>query len=85
VGELHDLLAELLGDEAIDLVDLKRAPLHLVHRVLRDGRCLFSSTLTTRIDFEVGVEMRYLDTAPLRQEYLSALERRILDGSFGRG
>lgn len=76
-------LAEHLEDDAIDLVDLRRAPDHLAHRILRDGLCLYARSLSTRLDYEVAVEMRYGDAEPLRREYLRALERRIEDGTFG--
>ena len=84
MAELSGLFADLLEDEAIDLVDLRSSPDHLSHRILRDGKCLYASDLRTRIDFEVTVEMRYCDSVPLRNEYLNSLERRIFNGAYGR-
>lgn len=76
-------LQEIFEEEAIDLVDLRRAPLTLIHRVLRDGRCIYARDLSTRISFEIEKESRYFDTEPLRREYFKALERRIDNGTFG--
>ena len=79
LNEFQDIFQE----EAIDLVDLKKAPLSLIHRVFKEGRCLYARDLRTRIEFEVRSESLYYDTEPLRKKYFEALERRIEDGSFG--
>ena len=76
-------LVDIFEDEAIDLVDLNVAPLTLIHRVLKEGRCLFASSLRAKIEFETRYEGFYLDTKHLRDEYLRALERRLLNGTFG--
>jgi len=78
-GKLQDIFEE----EGIDLVDLSRAPITLVHRVIKEGRCLYASDPKRRIEFEVKNEAFYYDTEPLRKEYFSALERRVMDGTFG--
>lgn len=80
---LLERLQRLFKDEAIDLVDLRMAPLTLIHRVLKEGRCLYAKDLTTKIDFETKYESFYFDTAPLRREYDFYLLRRIEDGTFG--
>jgi predicted nucleotidyltransferase len=84
VTSISQRLSELLEDDAIDLVDLRRVPDLLAHRVLKEGVCLFARSLSARLDYEVGIEMRYADAAPLRKEYLTMLERRIVSGTFGR-
>lgn len=81
--ELSSELQEKMEDEAIDLVDLRGSPAHFTHRVLKEGKCLYAKNVEARIDFETRSEMEYYDTHYLRQEYLSALERRIKDGTFG--
>lgn len=81
--ELLEALQEIFEDEAIDLVDLTRVPLTLIHRILKEGRCIFASDLSTRIDFEVRNEHLYYDTQPLRREYFESLKRRIKNGTFG--
>ena len=79
LGELQDLFEE----EAVDLVDLRKAPLPLAHRVFKEGRCLYIREQKTKIAFETRIEALYCDTEPLRRESFNALLRRIEDGSFG--
>jgi predicted nucleotidyltransferase len=74
---------EIFGDEAVDLVDLSKVPLTLIHRVIKEGRCLYAQEHSKRIEFEVRNESIYYDIEPLRREYFEALTRRIKDGSFG--
>lgn len=81
-----DLLSELqdiFEEEAIDFVDINTAPLALTHRILRDGKCLYASSLAIKIEFEMKREHLYYDTIPLRREYFEAMKRRIENGSFG--
>lgn len=79
IGELQEIFEE----EAVDLVDLRKAPLTLIHRVLKEGICLYARDLRTKIENEVRWESLYLDTEPLRRESFEALERRLTDGTFG--
>ncbi len=81
--ELIQKMQEIFEEEAIDLVDLSRVPLTLVHRILKEGKCLYAKGLSERIEFETRCENLYLDTEPLRREYERALMRRIEDGSYG--
>jgi predicted nucleotidyltransferase len=80
---LLDKLQEIFEEEAVDLVDLSKAPLTLIHRVLKEGRCLYGKDLRTKIEFETRQETLYWDTEPLRRDYFKGLERRIKDGTFG--
>ena len=79
LGDLQTLFQE----EAIDLVDLRKAPSHLIHRIFRDGKCLFASSLRLKIDFETEKEGEYFDSAWMRQEYFTAMEGRIEYGTYG--
>lgn len=79
IGELQDIFEE----EAIDLVDLSQAPLTLIHRVFKEGRCLYAHDLRTKIEFESRNENLYYDAEYLRKEYFDALKRRIKDGTYG--
>ena len=79
IAELQDIFHE----EAIDLVDLREAPLPLIHQVLKRGNCLYARSLETKIENEVRWEKMYFDTEPLRRERFAALERRLRDGTFG--
>jgi hypothetical protein len=79
IGELQDVFEE----EAIDLVDLSQAPLTLIHRVFKEGKCLYARDLRTKIEFESRKENLYYDAEHLRKEYFDALKRRIKDGTYG--
>lgn len=73
----------MFGEEAIDIVDLKEVSLPLIHRIIKEGKCLYAKNLRTRIEFEMTKETLYFDTLPLRRQYFKILIRRIKDGSFG--
>lgn len=77
-------LQAIFEDEAIDLVNLKRAPLPLVHRILREGKCLYASSSRRRVDFETRAEAVYWDSRWLREEYFKRMVERIENGTFGR-
>lgn len=53
----------------VDLVALNRAPVDLVHRVLRDGIVVFDRDPSTRIRFEVKARNLYFDLLPVLQRY----------------
>ena len=69
---LHlDLEAEFeraLG-RPVQLVVLNRAPVDLIHRVLRDGQLLLERDRSARIRFEVRARNEWFDLAPLRRLY----------------
>jgi len=81
--DLTEKLQSIFQEEAIDLVDLRKVPLTLIHRVLRDGRCLYARDLGTKIEHEMRWETLYLDAEPLRKEAFAALEKRLESGTFG--
>jgi predicted nucleotidyltransferase len=81
--KLLEALQEIFEEEAVDLVELSKVPLTLIHRILKEGKCIFTSDLATKIDFEVRNEHLYYDTQPLRKEYFEGLKKRIKDGTFG--
>ncbi|MCP1673996.1 putative nucleotidyltransferase [Natronocella acetinitrilica] len=53
----------------VDVLDLRSAPVDLVHRVLRDGVLLVENDANARIAFEVDARNRYFDLLPYLQEY----------------
>jgi predicted nucleotidyltransferase len=53
----------------VDLVDLRHAPVDLIHRILRDGRLLADREPSERIDFEVKARNEYFDLLPHLQRY----------------
>jgi len=81
--DLTGELQEIFEEEAVDLVDLRKAPLPLIHRVLKEGKCLYARDLRTKIENETRWESLYLDTGPLRREHFESLEKRLKDGTFG--
>jgi predicted nucleotidyltransferase len=69
---LHLDLADDLSAAAgrpVDLVVLNRAPVDLVHRVLRDGVLLLDLNPSARIRFEVRARNQYFDLLPHLRRY----------------
>lgn len=67
-------LTGLLGVE-VQVVDVRSAPVDLVHRVLRDGVLLVDRARGARIAFEVDARNRYFDMRPILLEYRRARAR----------
>ena len=67
--DLADRLTGLLGGRHVDLVVLNRAPVDLVHRVLRDGVLLLERDRSARIRFEVRARNEYFDLLPHLHRY----------------
>jgi len=65
LGELTDLLQT----DDVDLVVLNDAPPLLAHRILRDGRLLFSADERSRLRFETRAVLQYLDWKPYLDKY----------------
>ncbi len=61
----------------VQLVVLNRAPVDLVHRVLRDGIVVLDRDPGARIRFEVRARNEYFDLLPMLRRY------RRLDGHSG--
>jgi predicted nucleotidyltransferase len=66
--DLADELEVALG-RPVDLVVLNRAPVDLIHRVLRDGILVSENDRATRIRFEVRARNEYFDLLPYLREY----------------
>ena len=81
--DLTERLQAIFKEEAIDLIDLRKVPLTLIHRVLRDGKCLFARDLGTKIEHEMRWETLYFDAEPLRKQSFEALTKRLDNGTFG--
>jgi hypothetical protein len=67
--DLADRLSGVLDGRRIDLVVLNRAPVDLVHRVLRDGVLLLERDRSARIRFEVRARNEYFDLLPHLERY----------------
>ncbi|CAN5227561.1 nucleotidyltransferase domain-containing protein [soil metagenome] len=65
---VEDDLDALLG-VPVQVVVLNRAPVDLIHRVLRDGELLLDRNRARRIAFEVAARREYLDLRPVLLEY----------------
>ncbi|WP_295883553.1 nucleotidyltransferase domain-containing protein [uncultured Thiohalocapsa sp.] len=70
--DLADRLTGALGGRRVDLVVLNRAPVDLVHRVLRDGVLLLERDRSARIRFEVRARNEYFDLLPHLERYRRA-------------
>jgi predicted nucleotidyltransferase len=66
--ELGNTLERLLG-RPVDLVVLNRAPVDLIHRVLRDGILIRDCNPAARIRFEVQARNEYFDLLPYLRQY----------------
>ena len=66
--ELEATLGRACGRE-VQVVDLERAPVDLVHRVLRDGVLLVERDRSARIRFEVHRRNQYFDLLPHLERY----------------
>ncbi|MCC7072277.1 MAG: nucleotidyltransferase domain-containing protein [Deltaproteobacteria bacterium] len=69
---LEDELRALLG-KPTQVVALNRAPVDLVHRVLRDGILVFEGDRSARVRFEVKARNEYFDLLPMLQRYRGTL------------
>jgi len=64
-------LGRLLG-RPVDVVVMNRAPVDLVHRILRDGVLVFETDPAFRVRFEVSARSKYLDLKPVLDLYRRA-------------
>jgi uncharacterized protein len=81
---LMDSAAAALGTEEVDLVVLNDAAPLLQHRARRGAIRLVDRDASSRVRFEADALVRYLDTAPLREEFARGLKHRLEEGRFGR-
>lgn len=81
---LRQIVAEKLGTERIDLVDLGSAPPLLRFEIIRTGRALYVADDAYRDNFELAALHLYRDTAPLRLRQKEYLKRRIDQWSSGK-
>lgn len=74
--ELRGELERHLGS-SVDLVVLNRAPVDLVHRILRDGHLLYEGDASARVRFEVAARAKYFDLLPYLREYRRSTGRAV--------
>jgi len=75
--KLWDAIAEALGTEWLDIVDLRRASPVLLFEIIRTGSPIYASDEATRERFVLDVLHLYRDTAPLRRRQKVASKRRM--------
>ena len=75
-------LTELLGEEAIDIVDLEKAPPRLKYNVTKDGKILLGEDHSA--EFETKATLEYFDFKPTEEMYFTAMKDRIERDEFGR-
>lgn len=75
--KLRDEIADALGTDRLDIVDLRRASPVLLFEIIRSGRLIYSSDEAVRERFVLDVLHLYRDTAPLRRRQRAALKRRM--------
>jgi hypothetical protein len=63
-GDLERLLRR-----SVDVVDMRDAPVDLIHRILRDGHLLEERDSRERIRFEVDKRNEYFDLLPHLERY----------------
>lgn len=61
---------------SVQIVVLNRAPVDLVHRILRDGQIVIDRDRPARLRFEVKARAEYLDLVPFLQQYRKGAPRR---------
>ena len=67
-AQLEVDLERKLG-RTVQVVTLNRAPVDLVHRVLRDGEIVFEADPAARIRFEVNSRNAFFDLQPFLRRY----------------
>lgn len=70
---------ERMTGHPVDVVVLNRAPVDLVHHVLRDGTLVYETDPSTRVQFEVRARNVYFDLQPILERYRLG-ETRTLHG-----
>ena len=83
LNELTVSITDATGFEAIDVVDLAAVGPELGYEVLSEGTVLLGDK-DEIVEFEAELLVRKLDFAPVKTEWIAALDERIEDGTYGR-
>lgn len=78
-------LASALDVPAVDLVDLSRAPLRLLGRILQDPVVVHGHDDPARVEFEVLTRAKYFDFLPQQRAHQQAFLRRVATEGLGGG
>lgn len=79
VFELRQAIAERLGTERLDLVDLAAAPPELRFEIIRTGRPIYVVDEDLLNDFELATIHLYRDTRHLRRRQAAHLRERMAE------
>lgn len=82
IDSLRADLIELLKEDAVDLIDLERAPPRLKYNVVKEGEALVGEDDST--EFEVKTMNEYFDFRPLERRYFEKMKERIESGEYGK-
>jgi len=77
--KLREAIANALGTERLDLVDLRRAAPVLRFEILRTGRPIYVSDEAVKDSYELDTLHVYRDTAPMRRNQAEVLRRRMAE------
>ncbi|MBC7228941.1 MAG: ribbon-helix-helix protein, CopG family [Actinobacteria bacterium] len=85
--DIMSRLAELLGEEKVDVLLLNEASPGLRFAVIKDGKPVYAREEGSRIAFEAETCMRYLDFRWVEEDYEAHLARffKVGSGSGNRG
>ncbi len=75
--ELFEAIADILGTDRLDLVDLRKASPVLRFEILRSGRPIYISDDSLRERYEMETIHLYRDTEPMRRRQWEALKERM--------
>ncbi len=75
--DLFEAIADVLGTDRLDLVDLRKASPVLRFEILRSGRPIYISDEDLRERYEMETIHLFRDTEPMRRRQREALKERM--------
>lgn len=81
IDSLRIEIANLLGEEAIDIIDLERAPPKLKYNIIKQGKVIHGKDQSE--EFEIQAMKEYFDFKPMEDRYFQKMEERIERGEYG--
>lgn len=77
------VLSDILGTDAVDLVNWDLAPLKVRYAIVQQGVLLLSRNEEVRVEMEITTRSRYWDFEPYIREYQEAFFRKLMErGGF---
>ena len=83
--ELLSQIMDILHTDEVDLVMLNYAPLTLQFEIIKNGKLLYRTGEAKRIEYEIEVVNKFLDTTTIRKEYFRYLRMAIKQGKMREG